>query len=142
MKAITLCSKKYNFTIKVPYWWKKCVFINKFRNNEMKMEVYRFNLRYRRPIKGKRSTPFMDLCVFKMSKKEWEKAYGDSPYYLLSARNGIVCCCFIAEEPPDEFLQDNKLDYRRDLLEFKVLTYIVNKNVPLVLDSFSFRACN
>ncbi|RXT06447.1 hypothetical protein [Ammoniphilus sp. CFH 90114] len=131
-------NKTYGFLLQIPTWWKRHVFVVEEHCMKEAQLCINFHLKYRRPIKGITHTNIFQIVVFRNSKKQWMKDYGDSPFIFLRARNGLVFAAIHPGEPPEEFLNPDGMDYNRKLLEFKRLSRMINKDLPVLLKSFRF----
>lgn len=135
-RFLRLRSKAFHFRMDIPLWWKRYAFIESSYDSKRKIMNYSFKLRYRKPIRGKKSTTIFDLYIFHMTKEKWLKQFQDSPYQFIAYREGKVYSYLTPLEPPEEFLRKDQSDYRRDLFEFKMLSHMINKDVPKIIKSF------
>lgn len=131
-------NKKYGFNLKFPSWWRKHVFVKEpacgLREAHGSIQ---FNLRYRKRINGETSTLIFEVIIFKMSQRSWDANYKDSPLQWIGSRKNVVYAALTPGEPPDEFLLPDQSDYNRNLREFKYLSRMINRDLPLVLKTFS-----
>ncbi len=130
---------KYRFRLTFPLWWRRWTFIvQKDQPQKVQTGTVDFNLRYRKPIQGKKSTNIFSIVIFRMSLPEWEKQYRDSPFHFLGNRGGLIFSAIPPGEPPEEFLLPDGSEYNRNLLEFQLLTRMINNDLPRILKSFRF----
>jgi D-mannonate dehydratase len=136
--SLTYKNKKYGFTLSIPRWWKHHCFLDAVNFMKDVESTINFNLKYSRKYDRKGCSNIVSILVFKMSKTKWQSEYDGSPIQYITSRYGRVFAYVTPSEPPEEFLKKDKRDYDRTIKEFKMLTRMVNHDVPRIIKSFKF----
>lgn len=135
-RYMTYKDKKYGFTLRIPGWWKPYVSIKGTVGEEEEEYALHFIFRY----KGRSYGDICTLLVYRMTLKEWQREFEDSPLSAITEHRGRVFAYVPPGELPHEFLdlETGDYDYEKYGTPIRLMKRIVNQELPLVLGSLRF----
>jgi hypothetical protein len=135
---ITYYNKKYKFALSFPKWWKRYGFIHTKNVIEEAEATISINMKYSRSYNGKKETNVFRIVIFRMSKSQWDEQYKVSPFSYIAHRNGRVFAYIPSNEPPREFLKEDKSDFDYSNPDFQRQMKMINEDLPKIIKSFRF----
>ncbi|MNO17985.1 hypothetical protein D3C76_76880 [compost metagenome] len=131
-------NSKYGFSIRLPRRWKCYTVVRRSsRRDDAEYGVY-FLFKY----KGKIYESALTLLVYRMTLKQWRcRGYDDSPITRLAVRNGRIYAFAVPGELPEAFLnaKGDDYDYKRYGRPIRILSRMVNDDVPRIVKTFKLR---
>lgn len=131
---------RYGFTLTLPRWWKPYTVIQGEREQSIGRYSAEYVLHAGFSYKGKTYGDVLTILVYRMTVKQWKKAFSDSPLTLLKAHGKRVFAFMLPAELPYAFLdpKTGEYDYKRYRNPIRYMKRMVNDDAAQVARSIRF----